>query len=232
MQMIDALLAETTPQGVVTAAQGFAGEMGVRALSFARAREEGKPDGWGTGRGTWRERYLGEGLCLSDPGYRRETRPRRPMTIRLDRGYPGLEHDRGIMAFCEVMRQHAGTAAMMVPDTTALGHAEMRAITYQTDIPERHLSKWMAQEEDRLCHLARAMLWRMQDLLPGPDLALTPRERAVLELLADGHQFARIADRLGISEKTVEFHTARLRSKLGARTTHAALARAIRQGLI
>jgi RNA polymerase sigma factor (sigma-70 family) len=48
---------------------------------------------------------------------------------------------------------------------------------------------------------------------------LTERERQVLELVLEGEPNKRIAYSLGISQKTVEFHRANLKSKLDARST-------------
>jgi FixJ family two-component response regulator len=44
---------------------------------------------------------------------------------------------------------------------------------------------------------------------------LTPRERGVLELVADGKTTKLIAEELHVSTKTVEFHRANLKRKLG-----------------
>ncbi|MBX6317319.1 response regulator transcription factor [Pigmentiphaga sp.] len=46
---------------------------------------------------------------------------------------------------------------------------------------------------------------------------LTPREREVMDLLIEGRANKVIADRLGISIRTVEVHRARVLAKLGAR---------------
>lgn len=46
-------------------------------------------------------------------------------------------------------------------------------------------------------------------------LSLSPRERAVLDLMIDGRQSKQIAHELGISPKTVEVHRANIRQKLG-----------------
>lgn len=45
---------------------------------------------------------------------------------------------------------------------------------------------------------------------------LTPRERQVLDLLAEGHPNKVVADRLGLSTKTVEDHRAAVLAKTGA----------------
>ncbi|MPS27157.1 MAG: response regulator transcription factor [Alcaligenaceae bacterium] len=47
--------------------------------------------------------------------------------------------------------------------------------------------------------------------------ALTQREREVMDLLVEGRANKVIADRLGISIRTVEVHRARVLSKLGVR---------------
>ena len=49
----------------------------------------------------------------------------------------------------------------------------------------------------------------------GPLDELTPRERSVLELMAEGRSNAAIADRLGLTEKTVEGNVRIILSKLG-----------------
>jgi DNA-binding CsgD family transcriptional regulator len=62
--------------------------------------------------------------------------------------------------------------------------------------------------------------------------ALTPREREVLALLAEGASNKAIARALSISVHTVKFHVASLSEKLGASGRLEAVAIAIRSGLI
>lgn len=52
----------------------------------------------------------------------------------------------------------------------------------------------------------------------GPSDALTPRQREVLQLLAEGRQAKEIAVLLGISVRTVEFHKYCIMGTLGIRT--------------
>ena len=61
---------------------------------------------------------------------------------------------------------------------------------------------------------------------------LTPRERDVLALLADGYSNRVIAERLGLSEHTVKFHLASIYGKLGASTRTEAVRRGLDLGII
>lgn len=76
--------------------------------------------------------------------------------------------------------------------------------------------------------LASAMHRRMND--EGPHLS--PRERQVLELLADGLGVSAISSTLFISESTTKTHISRLYDKLGAANRAQALMAALRAGLI
>jgi two-component system nitrate/nitrite response regulator NarL len=61
---------------------------------------------------------------------------------------------------------------------------------------------------------------------------LTPRERDVLRLLAEGLSNKGIAQRLSISDHTVKFHLNAILSKLNAQSRTEAVVTAIRLGLI
>jgi DNA-binding NarL/FixJ family response regulator len=61
---------------------------------------------------------------------------------------------------------------------------------------------------------------------------LTPREREVLALVAEGLSNKAIAEELGISDQTVKFHVASITGKLGAANRTEAVRLAVRQGLI
>ncbi len=63
-------------------------------------------------------------------------------------------------------------------------------------------------------------------------IALTPREREVLALLAEGASNKAIARALAVSVHTAKFHVASLTEKLGARGRLEAIAIAIRAGLV
>ncbi len=62
--------------------------------------------------------------------------------------------------------------------------------------------------------------------------ALSPREREVMSLLAEGHTSAEAARALGVSEDTVQTHVRRSMAKLDARSRTHAVAIALRLGML
>jgi DNA-binding NarL/FixJ family response regulator len=65
-----------------------------------------------------------------------------------------------------------------------------------------------------------------------PMASLTPRQREVLQLLAEGLSAKEIATRLGISARTVEFHKYQIMETLGIHTNAELTRFAIKHGLV
>ena len=61
---------------------------------------------------------------------------------------------------------------------------------------------------------------------------MTARELEVLRLIQDGYKNKQIADKLSISENTVNFHIKNLVEKLGANDRTHAVTIAVRRGLL
>jgi len=61
---------------------------------------------------------------------------------------------------------------------------------------------------------------------------LSPRERQILTLLANGETTASAANHLGVCESTVRTHVERMRSKLSANTRAAIVAEGFRLGYL
>jgi len=70
------------------------------------------------------------------------------------------------------------------------------------------------------------------DKQDDPLARLSAREREVLQLLAEGRTGAEIAQRLSLSQKTVETYRARLVEKLGIRDLAGLVRFAIQRGLV
>jgi DNA-binding CsgD family transcriptional regulator len=89
-----------------------------------------------------------------------------------------------------------------------------------------------------ICAAASFAALRLEQLaksdpnLVGPHVHLTPRELAVLRLVATGAQFREVAEALGLGEETVRSHLKKAQAKLGTRNRTQAVAEALRQRLI
>lgn len=99
--------------------------------------------------------------------------------------------------------------------------------------PGQFLEKLNAASSD--IHVASLYLHtRLEDIVSEKTDApvLSPREQDCLLLLAHGCQTAQIADRLALSDATVNEYIRNARKKLKARTRSEAVARAVQAGLV
>jgi DNA-binding NarL/FixJ family response regulator len=67
---------------------------------------------------------------------------------------------------------------------------------------------------------------------PAPATTLSPRQREVLQLVAEGKSNKEIASTINVTVKTIEFHKARISKELGVHTTAELTKQAITLGLI
>ena len=65
-----------------------------------------------------------------------------------------------------------------------------------------------------------------------PVASITPRQREVLQLLAEGLSAKEIASSLSLSVRTVEFHKYQMMETLGIRTNAELIRFAIKHGLV
>jgi DNA-binding NarL/FixJ family response regulator len=80
--------------------------------------------------------------------------------------------------------------------------------------------------------VAGEVLRRLLENVPSPGEALTPRQREVLRLLAEGRRVKEIAAQLGLSVRTVETHKYEIMHLLEIDNTVDLVKFAIRQGLV
>ena len=66
----------------------------------------------------------------------------------------------------------------------------------------------------------------------GPDAPLTPRQRDVLQLLAEGRSMKEVGAILAITPRTVAFHKYRMMQDLGLKSTPELIQYAIRHHII
>lgn len=77
--------------------------------------------------------------------------------------------------------------------------------------------------------------WRRQTAplgLPSPAPQLSPRERAIIQLIADGLDNEAIAERLNFGHGTIKLHVRGILAKFGTSNRTVAAVRAVRLGII
>ncbi len=82
-----------------------------------------------------------------------------------------------------------------------------------------------------IVHAAAAGL-KIETVADGTAMVLDPRERRVLQLMADGYSTREIGAEMSYSERTIKKLITAIESRLGARTRAHTIALAMRQGLI
>ena len=80
--------------------------------------------------------------------------------------------------------------------------------------------------------LAPVSLERLTTGFTARGQVLTPREREVLQLIAEGHTTKEVGSVLGISAKTAETHRTRIMLKLDVHETAGLVRHAVRMGLV
>jgi DNA-binding NarL/FixJ family response regulator len=157
---------------------------------------------------------LAEGLVAAAAGDHERARP------LLEDAVDGFEHSGGLY---DAAQARLALAASLF----ALGRAD--AATREATVALTRLEGLgAAADAERARALVRAAGGGEAPTLPG----VTPREREVLRLLAEGLTNRQIAERLVVSEHTVHRHVTNILRKLGLPSRAAAAALAVRAGML
>jgi DNA-binding CsgD family transcriptional regulator len=130
-------------------------------------------------------------------------------------------------------RRRRAEAQLATGDREAAAATALDAL----EAADRIGAAWLAAEIEGFALRARLRLEREESAPEAPDAAeepfgLTPRERQVLALLADGRTNREIGAALYMAEKTASVHVSRILSKLDVRSRTEAAALAHRVGLV
>jgi len=168
---------------------------------------------------------------------------KKPDVALMDISMPGLN---GLEATAIIARDHPDTRVLILSmhanevyyhralEMGATGYLLKDASLHELE----HALKAVARGERYLSPaVSRALMppgmrkgpaWGKAD----PLRALTPRQREILQLIAEGHSTRAIAERLNLSAKTVETHRSRIMERLGIRDVPGLVRFAIRVGLV
>lgn len=126
-----------------------------------------------------------------------------------------------------VLTRHRGTAHVgAARSLIALGSLD--AARTQAEAAAEHLARWRGWRVDELTAVQRRL--GMGPEVSGPE-SLTPREREVAGLLAEGLTNAALAERLFISPRTAAVHVSNILSKLGMGSRTEVATWAVREGI-
>ena len=164
----------------------------------------------------------------------------KPDVILLDLEMPELD---GVQALTQLRQSYPEARAIVFTafdtDERILGAVQAGAQGYLLKgVPREELFKAV-----RIVHSGGSLLQPVvaskllrqvshQNQIEAETEALTPREREVLTLLAQGLPNKEIAAHLVISQRTVKFHVSSIMGKLGATNRTEAVALAAQQGLV
>lgn len=116
-----------------------------------------------------------------------------------------------------------GACGYILKDT---GPSELIRAVREVHQGRRYLSPLLSER------LIQAYIQTAQELPPDPFDSLTNREREILQLSAEGHTAAKIAQKLSISPRTVEQHRNNLMKKLNLSNQTELIRYAIKRGIL
>jgi DNA-binding NarL/FixJ family response regulator len=164
----------------------------------------------------------------------------RPDVALLNISMPELN---GLEAAAQIASAHSRTRVVMLSlhadeeyvrralACGAAGYLVKSADAAELELAIRAVSRgdvWLSPSVSR--SVVRSMLDR--SVPDEPFEILTPRQREVLQLVAEGRTSKDIADRLGLSVKTIESHLAQLMKRLGVSNVSGLVRTALRLGLV
>ncbi len=152
-----------------------------------------------------------------------------PDVVVLDVALPGLN---GLEVACQIQRDHSQCKVVML---TMYENEEYVRRAARYGVSGYVLKEAAGRDLVSAIQMARAgeCQLKVPEHAGGQDAdALTPREREVLQLVAEGNTNKEIADILFVSVKTVETHRMNLMSKLKMHDRTELVKYAIRTGLV
>lgn len=229
---IEQLASAQSAEGVAHVLVAAGAEYDVAYASHRVVNADGSTSGVSTMPDCWISHYRSAGYDKLDPGAKRARSFVGVGGDSFEKPKPGEEWSPAVIQMNQEIRQlHAMGSFFVAQATPQPGVTSM--VNFITDASGENYQRWIAECGPRLRVLAAAAHARLTELrgLDVGEVALSDREKAALRWLAEGHRVDRIAEKMGVSNRTVEVHLANARKRVGAKTREQALVIAIRSGL-
>lgn len=163
----------------------------------------------------------------------------RPEVIILDLGLPGMSGLEGLRRFKEATPSTEILIFTVFDDRERVFEAICAGASGYL-LKSESLDRIVSAVREVKCggapmtpEIARSVLDRFSQLKPTQSaIEITPRERDVLRLLAEGLTKKEIANKLNLSQHTVDNYLRRIYGKLHVNTLGGAVAKALRDGLL
>lgn len=172
------------------------------------------------------------GHSMTVAGAIEQFRGTRPDIVLLDLRLPDVQGIEGVTAIRKEFADARVIVLTTVDQDGDIQHAlQAGAAAYVLkSSPKQEILAAIRSVHSGRKHITAAVAARLAERLGEEDL--TPRELEVLGYIRDGSRNKQIADKLGISETTVNFHIKNIVEKLQANDRTHALVIALRRGLL
>ncbi|MEX0312073.1 MAG: helix-turn-helix transcriptional regulator [Tateyamaria sp.] len=225
---IDALIGAKSPSEAANVFLDSLGAFDVVNVSHRVLIGEGDLSSFTTAPAAWRTYYFEQGYNRLDPSVLKARTANGPVSSCFDEAYPGYTATGRVREMFDGTREAVGAGAFCVYFRSRWA---TNMVTVFTDTPGHRFDSWAECHGAQLTMRGAVFSEKMQALLAPeithvPDISgLTEREMDCITWLAHGLRVSAIAHRLGVSERTVEFHLTNARKKFGAPTRESLVAK-------
>lgn len=227
---VDGLIGAKSPIDATRAFLSEVNNLDAVNVSYRVLIGEHDVAGFTTSPEDWRRRYFEQGYEAICPSVKGVSSPAKRLMTSFDHRYPGYNASGRVAQLFDEAYDASGSGAFCVYFKSRWG---TNIVTVFTGTPGQQFDSWSATYGSRLALMMAAFNEKMLQLQGGvgafgadPSL-LTTRELDCVAWLATGLRVSAIAHKLGVSERTVEFHLANARRKLDAPTRESLVAKVL-----